>query len=285
MQVPLAAAFFRLLPTSLEGRPLEAFAFGKSGWGAAHELVVWRKFGPRYDLDVVCYVFVENDPGDSALLLEKHRRRSVSPMPFAELSDAPPGFELRWLTPPGGMGPLVRLAKWVQERSLLAQVVVARFELLRQRGVRVRADPRAEAMVEAAGAVPDSNDAPSTWPREYLEPVKELNLRVLRAWRDEVTARGGHFFVLYVPRGEKQLTGEQPLADTWRPWLGEVTASLGIPLLDPSQALAGKLAAGEPVYDDHFSPAGHGVIAAQLADYLTRLLRAPDAATSQKGTP
>ena len=47
---------------------------------------------------------------------------------------------------------------------------------------------------------------------------------------------------------------------------------LSIPLLDPSSALAARLAAGDPVYRDHWTPAGHEVIAAELSAYLERML-------------
>jgi hypothetical protein len=273
MQVPLDQAFFRLLPPEIDGRPLEAFAFGRSGWGTVHSLLVWRLFGPRYGLDVVCYVFVENDPGDSSFVLEQYWKRFNSPMPYADLSDQPPGFTLQWLTPPGNQSGAFKLVKFVQAHSRLVQVTVNRLTLLRMGGARITPDARAANMSGQAGAVPDSNDAPSTWPPEILTSVKELNVRLLRTWRDEVAAQGERFFVLYVPRAQAQLTGEMKLEDTWRPWLGEVTAELGIPLLDPSAALAARLAAGDAVFDDHFSPAGHQVIAAEVARYLEGLER------------
>ena len=156
----------------------------------------------------------------------------------------------------------------MQAHSRLVQVTVNRLTLLRMGGARVAPDASAATMSGQAGAVPDSNDAPSTWPPEILASVKELNRRLLRTWRDEVAAQGEQFFVLYVPRAQAQLTGEMKLEDTWRPWLGEVTAELGIPLLDPSAALAARLADGAAVFDDHFSPAGHQVIAAEVARFL-----------------
>ena len=52
------------------------------------------------------------------------------------------------------------------------------------------------------------------------------------------------------------------------PWLGETCAALGIPLVDPREAMAARLAQGTHVYDDHWTPAGHEVVAGVLAGYL-----------------
>ena len=47
---------------------------------------------------------------------------------------------------------------------------------------------------------------------------------------------------------------------------------LEIPLLDPTDALRIRLEAGEVVYDDHWTPAGHAVIAGALAGHLANVL-------------
>jgi hypothetical protein len=80
--------------------------------------------------------------------------------------------------------------------------------------------------------------------------------------------------VLYVPRGEDQLRGELPEDETWLPWLRRTGAELGIALIDPSDALRSRLERGDPVYDDHWSAAGHEVIAGQLAGDLEGWLQA-----------
>jgi hypothetical protein len=79
-------------------------------------------------------------------------------------------------------------------------------------------------------------------------------------------------FVLYVPRGTTEVNGTLPEKDRWLPWLKKVTDGLDVELLDPTTALRNRQATGEPVYDDHWSPDGHEVIAQFLADiFCTRL--------------
>ncbi|HVH05526.1 MAG TPA: hypothetical protein VNE71_05970, partial [Myxococcota bacterium] len=73
----------------------------------------------------------------------------------------------------------------------------------------------------------------------------------------------------YVPRNEDQLAGRLPESETWLPWLRETCARHAIRLVDPSAALAARVRDGVHVYDDHWSPDGHAVIARVLADELS----------------
>lgn len=272
-QVELEQTFFRVLPSVADGAAIETFGFGISGWGTLHGFLAHQRYGPRYDLDYVVYVFVENDPGDNMFEIKKGAGAS-SLKPLAVLSDSAPGFELRWLDDPGTPpSPTRALLKAIQRHSLLAQVVQTRLSLLRMEGLRARADARDVEMSGKAGAVPAATDLPDTWPPAYRERAEALAERILVAWQRDVRARGAELVVLYVPRGRGQLLGEVPLASTWRPWLGDVTRRLGIPLIDPSPRLAQREQQGVATYDDHFTPEGHAVIAETLASWSRR--RAP----------
>lgn len=269
LQVPIDDVFFRRLPERLAAtRAVETLGFGMSGWGTLHAKRAHDVFAPRYDLDVAVYVFVENDLGDQMYEISAGRESAGSTKPFLEAIDEPPGYRVRTVTsstePPFWFG----AAKQVQRHSLLAQAFRARVQLLRQAGVRMQADARDVEMSSVAGAVPDANDVPATWPARHAADAKRLGEIVLREWRDAAAGGGRLLAVLYVPRGHEQLDGRLANTSTWRPWLGETCAALGIPLIDPSEALARRLAAGEPVYTDHFSPAGHDVVAGELAAWF-----------------
>lgn len=284
VQVAQDQMYYRLLGDRNAERGIETLGFGISGWGTLHAHLAEKVYGPRYDLDAVVYVFVENDPGDNLYSLNKGRQTSQL-KPFGELSQDKPGFRVRWVHDPHEESALRRVLKLVQRHSRLAQLVWSRLTLLRNRGVRLRAPEEPDEKPQQPGDAPDAMTLPVTWPAQYREEAAELARRVLERWRDELRARGVPLFVLYVPHGEKQLSGALPTGSTWRPWLGRVTSELGIPLIDLSPALARAFAAGERMFDDHFTPAAHEVVAGVLeAELVPAILARRDAAHARPGS-
>ncbi len=277
-QVPLASVFFRLLPEQIAERRVEALGLGVSGWGTLHCFNAYRVLAPRYDLDVAVYAFVENDPGDSDFLIQEVHGGNSTPKAYAVLDDHPPGYALRWNRAPEQLPGWYRAGKLLQDRLLSVQVLWSRIAMLRTQGIAWRAREDAQSMTARSGAVPEQNDLPSTWPERYRTHASELGRRILAEWASTARSDGRALLVLYVPRGEKQLTGELPVSDTWLPWLRGVTSEIGIPLIDPSEALARQLAAGEAMYDDHWTPAGHAVIASQLERALAPVLESEQSA-------
>lgn len=272
LQVPLDQVFHRRLPRELDGVPLEALGLGMSGWGTLQALLAYEVLAPRFDVDVACYVFVENDLGDNDIEVQGVRAHRA-PKVFATLAPPPADFSLVMRNPPETLSFGYSLGKWLQERLLLARLLWSRSSLLFAHGVAIESDRNAGEMTTRAKRVPEQNDLPSSWPPAYRERAQELGRRILRRFRDRARADDRHFFILYVPRGEAQLRGELGPADTWRPWLEATARELGIPLVDPSDALRRRMQTGGPVYDDHWTPAGHEVVSEVLSDYLERWLR------------
>ena len=223
-QVPTEATFFRRLPALLAPRAVETFGFGLSGWGTLQAFRAFQVMAPRYDLDLAVYVFVENDPGDSAAALS--RARHDASMPYAALAEEPPGYRVEDARPPDGRL-WYRAAKALQERSLLARVVWVRLRLLQQEGLRPEAREEEAAMREQAkpGALPDPNDLPSTWPEPVRRDAALLGERILADWKRTADAQRRPLAVLYVPRGNDMLTGLIREEDSWLPWLRESCAA------------------------------------------------------------
>ena len=63
-QVQLEKTFFRLIEKKLLSHHVETLAFGISGYGTLHSYLLNKKYTEYFDLDIVVYVFVENDLGD-----------------------------------------------------------------------------------------------------------------------------------------------------------------------------------------------------------------------------
>ena len=129
VQVPLETTFFRRVPAQIDGISVETLAFGISGWGTLHSLMAYRELGPRYDLDWVVYVFVKNDAGDHYHALQSAHRGRVTVKPSAELSTAPPGFDVLPPQRAEGASSWRRLKRVVTRYSMLARVLRAQLRL------------------------------------------------------------------------------------------------------------------------------------------------------------
>jgi hypothetical protein len=271
-QVPLESTFFRRAQDRL-GPGTEWLAFGFSGWGTLQAYRAFEAFAPRDDLSIAVYLFVENDPGDNDFILKTQAVGSGRPLPGALLSADRDSWEERSAVTPGSEPLWYPPAKWLHRHSLLAHVVVDRLAILRRRGVQVREDRALREMRGVARGAPDVNDLPPSWPPEDRARVERLGWLLLRDWKRAADARHTDLIVLYVPRGNDQLSGVIAESDTWLPWLRATCADLGLPLVDPTAALREAFAEGRAVYADHWTAAGHDVVAGVLADAVRPHLR------------
>jgi hypothetical protein len=260
VQVPHDVTFYRQFAAApIAGAPIEALAFGISGWGTLHSRLAYETFARDYGLDLAVYVFVENDLGDQ--LQEVGERMGGSPKPLAHLT--PEGYAVAPAAREAS-SPLRSAAKWAQRSSLLAQVAWTRMLALR-RGEAAGAELR-------ASGVPDANALASTWPPEVAERARSVGAFVLADFARTARRDGVHFAVLYTPRGEDQLRGETARENTFAPWLFATCERLAFLCIDPSAALTARSRAGENMYDDHWSPAGHSVVANVLRKGLAPVI-------------
>ena len=267
LQVPLSQTFFSGLGHELHRQRVETYSLGISGWGTLHSLLAYQALADERELDVVVYVFVENDPGDNSYAVRGAQKGGLTPSPSAVLDESPPGFEIRWPTDPAKLPLSYRVGKWIQNRSLLAKLLNSRLQLIAQQGALPENENVGGAEPKRKRAV-NQNDLPSTWPSALLSETKELSERILTEFVSIVRRDGRKIFVLYVPRGTTEVDGTLAENERWLSWLTTVTDRLDVALLDPTKALRKRQAAGRPVYDDHWSPDGHEVIAEFLADNL-----------------
>lgn len=269
IQLPLEETFFRRAEKLLGNDKAETFSLGISGWGTLHSYLAYGALADDRNLDAVVYVFVSNDVGDNSFALQRRQGRSRTPSPTAVPSIERPGFELRWPVDPDKLPLSYRIGKTLQRNSLLVRLLHSRLALIIKTRSALDPDAPLQPRMFQQRRL-NENDPPSTWPPEILREATEVSERILMEFAIRVQEDGRRFFVLYVPNGLDEVDGKLPEKDTWLPWIETITRRLNVPLLNPIDALRNRQASGVPMYDDHWSPEGHEVIAEFLAEKLCR---------------
>lgn len=284
-QVPLDETYFKIVERRLRGRRVECLAFGLSGLGTVQEYLASTREAGAADLDLVVYVFCENDPGEQIREIEGTCR-----YPYAELTDG--GFRIdtsfaernrfraTWY---------YATYEWLTRHSVLAATLSARIRLLARHGVKLGMDEDERLMATRFGAgaagqkIPRAVDVPSSWPVGWRRYAERLCGAVILEWRKNEEMRGRRFVVMPVPRpGEF----EKPpgMQDSWAGWLKGFCASRGIPLIDPTPELLRARAEGKEVYYDHFTREGHRAFADAFVKWFERESPPPQPQHQRKNT-
>lgn len=261
VMVPSEEHFFRNLPSPISGIPMEYFGFGMSGFGTVHSYLNSKRWIGKYDLDLIIYVFVENDIGDNISWIKKKKNR-----PYAEKIAAEPGFRIEkdFHEPVKSEQSLLQDIKdFIKTRSMLGRVIDYRIPLLKKRFT--------EWKTRSEEKVPNQNDLAFTWPEDIRIHAQDVAFSVLKLWSQEVTQAGKQFAVLYVPKGD-YLSDDSPKHKIFKGWLIKSCDRLGIPLLDPSKAILAARKKGIAVYGDHWTPAGHAVLTEFMSQWLGAVL-------------
>lgn len=278
IQVPIEQTFSRLAEADLNTRPeafhglrntrgeaierVETLAFGMSGRSTLQSYLECNQWMSRTGLDVVVYVFVENDPGDN---LRAIKRADISP--YAELSGdsfvVDNTFDQKYSYKAGR---LHRTFQFIKSNSLVVSTFEGRLKLLLQYGVKTRAT---EADFEGdVGPGGRPGQAPSSWQSDSLVIYGwELTSHIIDRWRRDVEAQGRQFMIVRVPRRAMVLT---PLKDqdAWAPRLHAHCTAEDIRLIDPSPIIAPRQAAGDEVFYDHFTALGHRLFADAIVGHF-----------------
>ncbi len=278
-QVPLEDTFFRLVAEDLNahipelvgqnnrrGEPIrrvEVISFGITGRSTVQSYLECEQSMEKTDLDVVVYVFVENDPGDNF-----HPMCVSDEIPVAILAgdsfvvddsfNQRYGHKTTWWH---------RAMQRIKSNSLVVSTIEGRVKLLKRHGIK-RTMTEADRVGGAQGG--GVTMVPSAWPQELVEPGWTLFERLVDRWHSDVAAQKRGFVILRVPREE---VVSAPLAgqDSWAPRLHDYCARRGIPLVDPTPLFVPRIAAGEKVYYDHFTVLGNRLFADAFVSYwLTR---------------
>jgi len=269
-QVELDATFFRLIENNLSKYGVETLAFGVSGFSTLQSYITYRKWGEHFDLDLVVYVFVDNDPGDNIPEL-----KAYAGIPYPTLTDSGITVDnsFRGAANKHRNAFIFQIGDYLTSRSLVFSTVSERLVLLLRHGIKRKVTEEDRWMAtkpenaSAGDKAPSSDDSPSTWPIELRERTMRVTEAVILQWSQEVESRSRNFLVFYVPRA-REIGKAADQQDSWKLWLEDFCRMHDIMLLDPSHALREAELSGREVFYDHFTEDGHNAFAKSFVNWF-----------------
>jgi len=253
-QVSLDDAFYRLIEKKIGKNNIEILAFGNSGWGTVHSMSVSKKFSDYYDLDLVIYVFSENDLGDQ--IFEVKKAESM-PYPFLD--------EYGKLYIDNSKAEKYQSSRknkvffqYLYRKSYLVQNIYRRLNLLLKFGIKtsVSNDDLNMTTKTLKDETPGPNDLPSNWPAIIKERALRLAEKVISKWNNDMNQSGRDFAIIYMPReGEWQEKDEKQ--DSWKVWLEKFCKNEKIDFIDPTSEFFHFVSQNKSIFDDHLSEDGH----------------------------
>jgi len=266
-QVFLEKTFFRLIETQLSDANIETMAFGRDGHGMLHAAMKSKKYSQDFNLDMVVYVFCENDIGDQIASIKQYPL-----MPYAELKNNNIFINddlLRNHLKSQRRRVVDKFKKFLfYNNSILIQTVYRRVNLLRQHGISLSTKASDFNMSSKADAnkPPGSTDLPSTWNTGYKKEALSVAERVLLDWYEDVSKDAKNFAVLYIPR-QSEWKKKESEQDSWKSWLKTYCKNNEIDFIDPTKHFLRYSSKKGKIYDDHFSELGHIAFAESFIDW------------------
>ena len=266
MQVPLEKTFFRKIENAFKNKKIETFGFGKSGHGTLHSHMASNYYSKYYDLDMVVYVFVENDLGDQIESIKKS-----APMPYLDIKDGELHINDKVLYSRVNDKSIKSriLSSFIYRKSIFLQTLIRRIKMLMDYGIKINLDEN-DLTISSIGdlkKIPNQNDLPSTWNQNYKNEAMDLGERIINTWYNNCKLQNKQFAVFYVPR-ESQYKKNIKEQDSWKFWLNNLCNDLKIDLIDPTGHFLKVDSSEGKIYDDHFSELGHNIFAQSFLDWF-----------------
>ena len=264
LQVKLEDTFVRLIEEQgnesgaanlphWNSRHMETFLIAISGFSALQSYLNTRKYLDKLDLDMVVYVFSENDLGDQLEVIQRTNNR-----PYAELSEDGRSFRINNSFRENAFG----TREFSADSQPFVRNLINRFQVL-------RVIYRAVVIVLNTNKIVNQNDPPSTWPSSLREEAVKVEELILREWKDFVESSGREFVVMVNPgESEWQKRGEDQ--DSWKSTIREMAEKYEIELIDPTPRFHFYSNEGHEIYDGHYSVTGHKALADAFLDWAQR---------------
>jgi hypothetical protein len=268
-QVPLADTFFRRIEGRLRPDRVECLAFGTDGYSTLQSYLNCMRWAPRFNLDLVVYVFCENDVSDQIREL-----KGADTIPYPVLNADGRGFTVdnSFRKRYGSKNRVYfRVLDYLTSHSLVLSTLSSRLKLLAKYGVKMRvteADRTNPVAPTGRGGrrAGENRGFVDEWPDSLRNHAWTLEEAVISRWKREVEAEGRRFALMYIPR-EDEVADPSAERRAWKPYLSDFCARGGIPLIDPTPRFRRVLAGGKKVYSDHFTVDGHEAFAETFVEW------------------
>ena len=269
-QVTNRNAFFKQAELNLQDKNVESLAFGYSGLGTVQSYLICRDKMNFFNLDMVVYVFVENDIGDNIFKIKKEPI-----FPYAYLKNdsvvIDTSFRQRneyrksWF---------YSLYYFMNSRSILFFTIRERLKLLFDYGIKIKSSDEDRLMSTKYNRTkdciyPNQNDLPSTWPDSLKKYALKLASSLILKWKNEVENDSKEFAILYVPR-ESEWQKKTSKQDTWKEWLKIFCNQNNINFIDPTEHYFSTKREGKEIYLDHFTEDGHKAFAKAFSEWFRK---------------
>lgn len=252
IQVPLEGTFFRHIERKLEPYNVQCFSFGVSGFSMLQSYLTCRKWMNFFDIDMIVYVFCENDLGDQIREIKKSDN-----IPYPILTDN--GFEIdNSFRKRRGYRErfYYKIGDYLTAHSLLIATVSQRLRLLFKHGIKFKVNEE---------DIRVSNN--SSWPIQLKDHAKKLGYAVIKKWNKEVINQSKIFVVLYIPL-YFQNKGESLFL--WKNWLRSICNTENITFIDPKDEFLKMSELGKELFYDHFTKDGHIAFAKSFVKWFKK---------------
>lgn len=260
IQVPLEETFYYLINDKLKTYNVETLSFGVSGFSTLQSYLTCKKWVDFFDLDMIVYVFYENDLGDQIRDIKKSAK-----IPYPILKDDK-------LTIDNSFREVIkhrdkfyfRFFDFLNSKSLFFATISERIKLLSKHGIKLKVseEDRYMRVKKNVGIKypPNLNqgDSPSTWPESLRNKAMKLGEFIILQWKREISDRSKEFVILYTPKDIETPTNKQ---DSWKPWLEKFCTNADIPFIDPTINLLKMENSNRSVFYDHYTKHGHIAVA------------------------
>lgn len=267
-QVPLEQTFHYLIEDTLKDKKVETLSFGVSGFSTFQAYLTSNKWADFFDLDIIVYVFFENDPGDQIKSIKKEPT-----FPYPLLTDG-------HLTVDNSFRELgkhktklyYRFFDYLTANFLVFSTISDRIKLLSKHGVKVTVNEKDRFLTNTqkdsgSKIYPpylDQNDAPSLWPDSLKLQAMEIEKAVLLDWKNQVEKKQKKFVILYTPKSVKTPATEQ---NSWKPWLENFCRENNVLFIDPTDELTKTQQTGNDVFYDHYTKYGHQAVCRKFTSW------------------